>query len=86
MESLMSLEAQAEKALSTFKSDSRPRKGGRMRYRMEVLLVLLWGMYRGWDNQSIAYQTGTHYQTGWATGAGCLIAPAKYSSALSYVT
>lgn len=59
----MSLESQAEKALTTFKSDSRPRRGGRMRYRMEFLLVLLWGMYRGWDNQSIAYQTGTHYQT-----------------------
>ncbi len=50
----MSLQAQAKEAMSVIKADVHPRKGGRMPYKAEFLLILLWGMCNGWGDTSIA--------------------------------
>ena len=59
----MSLKALARDAEATIKSDTRPRKGGRLRYKAEFLHVLLWGMYMGWSDTSIAYHAETAPRT-----------------------
>jgi hypothetical protein len=37
----MSLKSQAKEAMSVIKADVHPRKGGRMPYKAEFLLILL---------------------------------------------
>ena len=34
-----------------------------MPYRAEFLLILLWGMFRGWGTQTIAHHAGVHRET-----------------------
>ena len=59
----MTLKALARDAEATIKSDTRPRRGGRIRYKAEFLKILLWGMYNGWGDTSIAYRTQINCQS-----------------------